>query len=128
MALPDGTSQVSALNVTDLPPDNDRFDHDIGVMASPTQANRRTITSTMDREQATENAKRNLDTKDDGSVLDIMCIYTRQALCQEAVGVDFCNMTRFRHVMDDKCALAVAETVRIVVYIISIFITDTCPI
>jgi len=110
MALPNGSIQVSALNVTDLPPEN--HDDVVTVAHSPPKRRvRRKI-----GQQHTEDGESNRGKKDDGSVIDVMCIYTRQALCQEAVGADYCNMTMYRRVMDDKCALAIAETVRATIF------------
>jgi hypothetical protein len=102
-ALPNGTVQVDAINVNDLPQETLSMD-DVTVLPKSNITSRRNL-----EESSTV---RNLANMDDGSIIDIMCIYTRQALCWEAVGADYCNITLYRRVMDDKCALAVAETVR----------------
>ena len=49
---------------------------------------------------------------DNGSIIDIMCVYIREALCNEAEGVDLCDAEKHRSVMDEKCKLAVSETMR----------------
>jgi len=59
-----------------------------------------------------ETMDRTLANTDDGSTIDVLCMYTRQALCQEAVQNDFCDVEKQKHVMDDKCELAISETVR----------------
>jgi hypothetical protein len=48
---------------------------------------------------------------EDGSRIDVICFYTRKALCYEANQPITCNLDQFRYLMDGKCALAVSETV-----------------
>jgi hypothetical protein len=86
--LPDGSVQLNALNVTDFPPDIAHVDEHIDKL-STSKATRRL---NLDYTSANQNTPRDLAKTDDGSIIDIMCIYTRQALCQEAVGADYCNM------------------------------------
>jgi len=48
--------------------------------------------------------------QDDGSTIDIMCIYTREAVCNEAIGQKLCDVEKYQYIIKDKCQLAVAET------------------
>ena len=84
IALPDGSVQVSALNATDLPPESSDFDDVFNISSTPKTTRRKL--------PMIDNTPRDLAKTDDGSIIDIMCIYTRQALCNEAIGADFCNM------------------------------------
>lgn len=57
-------------------------------------------------------SKRDLQaTDDDGSVIDIMCLYTPEAVCS-IVGGGKCDATKpaFSKIMEDKCRLSIAET------------------
>ena len=58
---------------------------------------------------------RSLSNDDDGSVIDILCLYTREALearC-EALGGRKCteNYSQYKDIMNDKCQFAVHQTV-----------------
>jgi hypothetical protein len=48
---------------------------------------------------------------EDGSRIDVICFYTRKALCAEANQASTCNLNQYKYLMDNKCALAIAETV-----------------
>jgi hypothetical protein len=48
---------------------------------------------------------------EDGSLVDVICFYTRKALCNEANQALTCNLDQYRYLMDNKCALAISETV-----------------
>jgi len=85
-ALPDESIQVSALNVTELPLESSHLLDDTLNISSIPKVKRR------DLQHVENTSPRHLAKTDDGSVIDIMCIYTRQALCQEAIGADYCNM------------------------------------
>jgi hypothetical protein len=48
---------------------------------------------------------------EDGSLVDVICFYTRKALCYEANQALTCNLNQYKYLMDNKCALAISETV-----------------
>lgn len=48
---------------------------------------------------------------EDGSLIDVICFYTRRALCLEANKATTCNLDQFKYLMDNKCSLAISETV-----------------
>ena len=50
---------------------------------------------------------------EDGSLIDVICFYTRKALCNEAKQASSCSLDQYKYLMDAKCALAISETVRI---------------
>ena len=104
--LHNGKIQVSAADIFSFPPEtklNDDSDRKLGqkLRGSGLVHHENILT------------KRFLEAgDDDGSRIDIMCLYTRQALCNEAVNEDSCDVEMYRNVMDAKCDLAVSETVR----------------
>jgi len=107
----DGNVLVTAIDVSDFPPEVDPGD-------DPFAATRRAQLKQSNNEgnitpDEDVQADRILQSGgDDGSVIDIMCVYTRAALCAEAGQSSNCNLNAYKYLLDNKCALAVAETVR----------------
>jgi hypothetical protein len=55
---------------------------------------------------------------EDGSLVDVICFYTRKALCSQAHQALNCDLDQYKYIMDNKCALAVSETVSQLHYLI----------
>ena len=112
MASEDGSVLVHAMNITEYPPEKD---DDSEVLESLLDPDERQLSLRGSIRESS--SSRNLD---DGSVLDIMCVYTRQTVCQEAIwgglvqasDCDATTYTNYKYLMNDKCQLAVAQSVR----------------
>jgi hypothetical protein len=108
MSSIDGSILVNTMNATDFP-----MEKDDDSVAIETSSNHRQLRGSIQK-------SRNLGGADDGSVLDVLCMYTLQTVCQEAILGGFiqgsdCNrttFTKYKYLMDAKCQLAVAQSVR----------------
>ena len=87
VSLPNGSVQVSAMSTTDIPLDTTNTDEFKNIFTHS-----KTSTNNSMQKDLENNTHRDLLKVDNGSIIDIMCIYTRQALCQEAIGSNYCNM------------------------------------
>ena len=106
----DGLIEVTAVNVSNFPRESE----------PPNEDNRRrrlqspTILSlhrNHDEGNLHPSVVTNRSLQEDGSVVDVICFYTRKALCYEANQALTCNLDQYKYLMDSKCALAISETV-----------------
>ena len=109
MSSTDGSVVVTARNATDFPSEKDEDSKVKTVVETPLK--RKLSLRGSVQESSTS---RNLD---DGSVIDVLCMYTREAVCQQAISLQLvttyqCNVTKYKYLMDSKCQVAVAQSVR----------------
>lgn len=95
--LPDGSIKVHEVDVSSFPsdPGQSAFNEDRHLQ--------------IDIDNDMEHPKRNVQSN---NVIDIMCLYTPEALCDESGQDADCDTTNERSIdmMDDKCELAIEET------------------
>ena len=96
-----GLLEVTAVNVSNFPresePQGDPFERSLShnAILIPNQMN--------------QSSNRHL--AEDGSLIDVICFYTRLALCNQANQAATCSLDQYKYLMDAKCALAISETV-----------------
>jgi len=137
IASKDGNSiLVNSMNTTEFPSEKDDNNDQDPMIPQPTYSSSSNIGNTRqlysslqgsstiythsnkDSLQQQQQYTRNLD---DGTILDILCVYTLATVCQEAITAGFlqatkCNNTtyiQYKYLMDAKCQLAIAQSVRL---------------
>lgn len=100
VTLPDGSVTVQEFDVSSFPREEE-----------PESRNERMLQLSSSSNQMRLLTERDLQsTDDDGSVIDIICVYTPQAVCSFTNGGK-CNPTdtKLKKIMEDKCQLSVME-------------------
>ena len=104
--LPDGTVVVEEAAISDLPKENHVIREEVS------DRNLRLRGTIMNKDNNSLRFQRSIgEIKDSGDVIDVMCVYTQKALCNY-VGLEDCDIDSYKHMMDQRCQLAIDETVR----------------
>jgi len=104
-----GLIQVTAVSVANFPKEVEPIpDHNHQRFLSPL------VSDSIHIHNTTNGHDRSLP--EDGSLIDVICFYTRRALCLEANKATTCNLDEFKYLMDNKCSLAISETVSAILF------------
>ena len=97
-----GLLEVTAVQVSNFPKESEPQEN----------PNERALSVNLTSSPNQMSASSNSSLSEDGSIIDVICFYTRKALCIEAQQANNCDLKQYKYLMDAKCALAISETVR----------------